>query len=101
MVSQNAGGAASGDFTLQSAVDSIGLANGGNHADGMGHTHDEGHSHGHSILGNGIQIGEAAVINLLLAANLIQFHDLNGFGIVKVGNRGIIESQMAILADAQ
>ena len=82
-------------------VNRIGLANGGNHANRLGNVHNEGHGDGHSLLGNGIQIGEAAVVDLLLAANLVQLHDLHGLGIVEVSHIGIVKCQMAVLADAQ
>ena len=50
--------------------------------------------------GNQIKGSEAAVIDLLLAANIVQRNDLCHLGIVKVGDPRIVEGDVAVFANA-
>ena len=44
--------------------------------------------------------GEAAVVHLLHTTDLVELGELDGGGIVEIGNAGIVEGDVAVLADA-
>ena len=45
--------------------------------------------------------GEVALVDLLVATRRVQLDQLDVFGIVEAGHRGVIEGQVAVLPDAQ
>ena len=46
-------------------------------------------------------LGEAAVVDLLDAAGRVEPDHLDEHGVEKISNRGIVECQVAVLADAR
>jgi hypothetical protein len=59
-----------------------------------------GHGQGESGFGHMVECGESPIVYLLHAAGVIERHDLDRLGILKVGDMWIIEGHVAVLADA-
>lgn len=101
MLAQDARRAGSGHGAVKRVLDGIGLAVGRNDTDGLGRIHNVGHGQAHGALGHVVKGLEAAVVDLLLAADVVQLDDLDDLGVIEVGHGGIVEGQVAVLANAK
>ena len=52
------------------------------------------------MLWNLVQTGETAVVDLLLAADLVQFNYFDLLGVVEVGDGRVVKGQMTVFTDA-
>ena len=99
MILQDGAGAGVGHGTFEHALDGLSFAFIGNHVHDDFALENLGNTHAESVSRHSFKGGEPAFAQLLTAAGFIQFDDQEGFISVKV-SRGIIESDMAVFADA-
>ena len=101
MVPHCSGGNVLVDGSGSGQINCLSLGSAGNGAEHVLCLHQSGHSQRKGVGGYIIQGGETSVVNLLIAAHLIQRNQLNQCRIVEVCDPGIVEGDVCVLADAQ
>lgn len=98
MGSETACGARTAHWSTEGVVDGFCFACAGDDDDEGFRGEEGGDGEGDGCFGNGIQVWETAVVDLLLAASVIQVHDPDSCGIVEIGG-WVIESEVPVLSD--
>src|SRR5262249_42965337 len=90
-----------GDRTIERALNGAALGGAGDHAEEVSAVGDRGDRERQGVGGDGGEGGEAAVVDLLLAAGVVERDDLGDLRVVEIGDGGVVEGDVAVLADAQ
>ena len=101
MLSEYGGRIAFGDGLIEGVGDCAGFALAGYHREKVGCGQQRGDGDREGLLGDFVERGEAAVVDLLLAAIRVEGDDLYGFGVAEIRHGGIVKRQVVILADAE
>ena len=99
MSPQDAGRASGGDGAGEGFLDGICFELSGDSDDEVFSRHQGGAGEAESMGGDGVEVGEAAVVDLLLAAGLVELDHLDSVRIFEVCNGRIIESDVSIFAN--
>lgn len=99
MSAEDGGRGRVGDRSIETFVDGVGFLGAGNDGENLFGFEDLADGHGDGAGGNRIEIGEPTFADLLAAAGFVERDDDVGLVGVEIGG-GIVESEMAILADA-
>ena len=100
MAAQDRGGAGLPDLTAEGGADCLGLGFGGDDAEEVIPRKEGGNGQGDGGLGHVLQPGDAPVVDLLVAADGVQLHGLDRLGVMEVCHGGIVEGDVAVLANA-
>ena len=98
---QDGRGTTGGNRAEEGGADGVGLARTGDDAGDFAGAHECGDGEGEGVGGHSFEGVEAAVMDLLLAAEFVEFDEFYESGIVEVGDGRIVESEVGILADAE
>ena len=101
MVPHCGGGNLLVDGCSSGKIDGLRLGGAGNGAEHMLCLHQSGYSQRKGVGRNVVKGGEASVVDLLVAADLVQRNQLHQLGIVEVCDPGVVKGDMGVLADAQ
>ncbi len=96
---EGAGGAGGGDVAAEGGFDGGGLAGFGGDAKDFGGLEEGRDGQGVRVGVDGFKGGEMAFADLLHFAGVIKLHELDEVRVAEVGDGGIVEGKMAILAD--
>ncbi len=100
MSPQDAGRASGGDGAGEGLLDGICFELSGDSNDEVFSRHQGGAGEAESVGGDGVEVRKAAVVDLLLAAGLVELDHLDGVWIIEVGDGRVIESDMSIFTNA-
>src|SRR5712692_3508789 len=90
-----------GDRTIEGGPDGRALDGPGHDRRRARHSHYEGNGDRERGAGDVLEAGEAAVVDLLAPAGLVELHDPDVELFREVADRGVDEGQVAVLAHAQ
>lgn len=101
VAAENSRGTRGGDFVADGGADGGGFARAGNGADEFACAHECRNGKGDCVSRHGLKRGEAAIVDLLLAAFGVEFHSFYERGVGEVRDGRIVEGEVSVFTDSE